>query len=78
MGEEKKSGSFIVFLIFLIIILLVWGYVGEKQIQKNKVACKFGMQNKFCWLWHAGLIDETKGFVNDTTGSLKDAMSGNE
>jgi hypothetical protein len=77
MGDQRKSNGFIVFLIFLIIVVLIWGFVGGKQAQKNGITCDFGLgkDNTFCWKWHTNALGQAQEFIDDTADSVNDLFN---
>jgi hypothetical protein len=52
MDKRGKMGKGAIFIIVLIIILLVWGYIGGMQLKSGGATCDIGIGNLFCWKWH--------------------------
>jgi len=70
--ERRSGGGAFKFIVVLIIIFLIWGFIGDKQVEKKGLSCKIGWKDKLCWSWNAGLKDKAKNVTSDVNDSLSD------
>jgi len=68
---NKKGGAGLVIgiIVFLLIVVLVWGFVGGQEAQKVGVTCDMGVGESLCWQWHKNLIGRTGEAINDIFGN---------
>ena len=69
--EQRRSGGAFKFIIVIVLILLVWGYLGAKQVEKTGLPCKIGLSEKLCWSWEK----QTNNTVNNVTQDINDSLS---
>jgi hypothetical protein len=57
-------------LIFILLITVLLGYFGGKEVQKEDVKCLWG-GGSFCWKWHKDITtDIQEGLEDDNTGEI--------
>ncbi len=68
MDKRGKMGKGAMIIIVLIIILLVWGYIGGLQAKNTGITCDIGVGNLFCWKWHTNIVGGVIEGINDIFG----------
>lgn len=68
----NKKGNAAGILILIIIIVLVWGFIGGQQAQQVGVTCDRGLGDSFCWKWHTNAIGQVQEGINDVGDAIKD------
>ena len=68
MDKRGKMGKGAMVIIVLIIVLLVWGYIGGQQAKSVGVTCDIGVSKIFCWKWHTNAVGEVIEGVEDALG----------
>jgi len=61
--SKERIATFII--IILIIIFLVWGFIGGQEAQKIGVTCDMGMGDALCWKWHTNVIGQAEEAIKD-------------
>ncbi|MFA5953360.1 MAG: hypothetical protein WC812_02085 [Candidatus Pacearchaeota archaeon] len=56
--DRRRGGTFKV-IVVLIILFLIWGFLGAKQVEKTGLPCKIGYQDKLCWSWEKKVTNST-------------------
>ena len=60
-------------LVSLILVLLIWGFIGGSQAKDIGITCDFGIGDDgkvFCWKWHKNAVGE----IQDGLGALGKAI----
>ncbi len=53
------------FLIILLIIVLIWGFIGGQQAQQIGITCDIGIGDSLCWKWHKNVIGQAQDFISN-------------
>jgi len=65
---NKKASSGLKILLVILLIVLVWGYIGGLQAQAAGVTCDVGAGDLFCWKWHTNTVGATGEFLKNLFG----------
>ena len=60
-------------LVLLILIFLIWGFIGSGQSKDIGITCDFGIGDDgkvLCWNWHKNVVGE----IQDGLGALGKAI----
>ena len=59
-------------LVLLILVLLIWGFIGGSQVKDIGVDCDFGISDgeTLCWKWHKNAVGE----IQEGLGALGKAI----
>ena len=69
----KRVRRFLLIVIsFIIVVFLVWGFIGGQQAQDAGITCDFGLGNAFCWKWHTNALGQVQEFIEDAGNTVKD------
>jgi hypothetical protein len=70
-SEKRRSGGGgkWVFLIIILIILGIWGWIGGVVAQDVGVTCDIGIGGTFCWKWHKNTVGQIVEGINDLFGN---------
>lgn len=68
--KNKKGIHWIRFIIFIIVALLIWGFIGGQQAQNIGVTCDIGVGDNLCWQWHKNIIGQADEFLKNTGNSI--------
>lgn len=68
--KNKKGFLFkiIILLVLILIIFLLWGFIGGQEAQSIGVTCDTGLGDTFCWKWHTNVAGEVGEVIGDLTG----------
>ncbi len=71
-----KTKSLITILILLVVIFLVWGFIGGSQAKNIGVDCNFGIGNgeTFCWNWQKNIIGKAQDALSDLGSAVGNAV----
>lgn len=69
---NKKGNAGI--LIFLILAVAAWGFIGGQQSQQIGITCDMGVGENFCWKWHTNTVGQVQEFAKDTGNTIKDFL----
>ncbi|MEK6823519.1 MAG: hypothetical protein AABY06_00650 [Nanoarchaeota archaeon] len=60
----------------LILIFLIWGFIGGSKAKDIGITCDFGISDgkTFCWKWHKNAIGEIQDGLNDLGKSIGDSI----
>lgn len=67
MYKQGKGGG-IVFIVILLIVILIWGFVGGQQAQSVGITCDMGIGDSLCWKWHTNIVGQVTEGINDFFG----------
>ena len=67
--KEKSNGSGVAFLFLILIVLVIWGFVGGAVAQDVGVTCDMGIGENFCWIWHTNPLGQVAEGINDFFGN---------
>jgi hypothetical protein len=76
--SEKKKGSPLVSIIFIIIIIVAWGIIGNGQTKKIGTSCNIGLSKfgiNMCWTWHTSTTSATKEKVTEFINGVKENIN---
>ncbi|MFW5846842.1 MAG: hypothetical protein ACOCUU_01660, partial [Nanoarchaeota archaeon] len=59
-------------IIFILIALLIWGFIGGAQAKDPGITCDMGIGSSLCWQWHKNIIGQTQEFAEDSENAIKD------
>lgn len=68
MDKQGKNGGLVWFIIILLIIFLVWGFIGGQQAQSVGVTCDMGIGDSLCWKWHTNIVGQVAEGINNLFG----------
>jgi hypothetical protein len=60
-----------IIIIFLVMVLLIWGFIGSAQSSKIGTTCDLGINSAgsvFCWKWHRNVIGDLQDNFDDVFG----------
>ena len=66
--NKKAKGGGIVFILIILIILGIWGFIGGQEAQKVGVTCDMGIGDALCWKWHKNIIGQTGEVIRNLFG----------
>lgn len=67
MKNKKAKAGVVIFIVFLLAIFLVWGYLGGIESEKTGVTCEMGLGD-FCWKWHTNVLGSIQEGIEDIFG----------
>ncbi len=60
----------------LVLIFLIWGFVGGSQAKDIGITCDFGISDgkTLCWKWHKNAIGEIQAGLNSLGKSIDESI----
>lgn len=74
MGIIKKI---FVILVVLLLVLLVWGFIGGSQAKDIGTTCDSGISDgqTLCWNWHQNPIGDLQDAITTSGNAIKDILN---
>jgi len=71
------SKTLVWILVSLILVLLIWGFIGSSQSKEIGITCDFGIGDDgkaLCWKWHKNEIGELQDGLNALGNAIGDSI----
>ncbi len=61
----------------LVVIFLVWGFIGGGQAKDIGITCDSGVGDgqTLCWSWHKNVVGQIQDGLTSTGEAIKDALN---
>jgi hypothetical protein len=72
--NNKKGSVRTILLSLIIVVFLIWGFVGGQEAQSSNKSCDLGIGESLCWKWRTSDLGEVKEIITDTAVSTGHAI----
>ena len=72
----SSSKTLLWILVSLILIFLIWGFIGGSKVKDIEIPCDFGIGDgkTLCWKWHKTRVEELQEGLNALGKSIGDSI----
>jgi len=71
MNKKAEVGGWI----FLLIVILIWGFIGGTAVESPRYVCSTGLElgedTELCWIWNKTQMGEFEDFLDNFSGGVR-------
>ncbi len=66
-------GRLVTIALAVLVVLLVWGFLGGQKANDTGITCDFGLgkDDSLCWNWHKNVVGEIQEGLKETGSAIK-------
>ena len=67
---NNKGSAGIVIICLIILVILIWGFIGGNETKSVGITCDMGVGDLLCWKWHKNIIGQAEEAINNVIEGL--------